>query len=154
MRRLSSILIMLIYGFFLVAMCLWWQQYYLTEAAADWAFVFYMPYYFGGACLICFFLARLCFVISKSTKIWEYFLYLLLFLLIVYIPEGLGEALMQSYDDGYTTLFKNWSHWLHPLIRSSGSTARVILAESAFGFSLGSFWQMRKEKKKQNSLKR
>ena len=45
------------------------------------------------------------FFISKSTRIWDYFLYLLLLLLIVYIPEGLGEALMHSYDDGYTTLF-------------------------------------------------
>lgn len=143
-RRLSSIFLILIYGLFLVLMCLWWQQYYLTDAAADWAFVFYLPYYFGGAFLICFFLGRMCFFIRKRTRIGEYFLYLLLLLLIVYLPEGLGEALMYSYEDGYTTLFKNWSHWLYPFIRS-GSTARVILAESAFGFSLGSFWQIRKE---------
>lgn len=78
------------------------------------------------------------------------FLYLLLLLLIVYIPECLRQVLMSSYDDGYTTLFKDWYPWLHPLIRSSGSTARVILGESALGFSLGSFLQMRKEKKKQN----
>lgn len=146
MRRLSSILLIITYGIILVLMCLWWQRYYLTWAAGNWAFVFYIPYYLGGAFLICFFLARLCFFISKSTRIWDYFLYLLLLLLIVYIPEGLGEALMHSYDDGYTTLFKNWSHWLYPLIRSSGNTARVILAESAFGFSLGSFLQMRREK--------
>lgn len=57
------------------------------------------------------------------------FLYLLLLLLIVYIPEGLGQALMSSYDDGYTTLFKDWHPWLQPLIRNSGSTARVILGE-------------------------
>ena len=149
MRRLSSILLIIVYGIFLVLMCLWWHQYYLTWAAADWGFIFYIPYCLGGAFLICFFLARLCFFISKSTRIWEYFLYLLLLLLIVYIPEGLGQALMSSYDDGYTTLFKDWSPWLHPLIRSSGSTARVILAESALGFSLGGFLQMRKEKKRQ-----
>lgn len=150
MRKLSSIVLIIVYGIFLVLMSLWWHQYYLTEAAGDWGFIFYIPYCIGGAFLSCFFLARLCFFLSKSNKIWEYFLYLLLILLIVYIPEGLGKALMSSYDDGYTTLFRNWSPWIEPLIRSNNTT-RIILAESALGFSLGSFWQMRKEKKKQKN---
>lgn len=148
MRRLSGILPIVVYGIFLVLMVLWRQQYYLTWTAGIWGVLFYTPYYCGGAFLMCFFLARLCFFINKSAGIWECFLYLLLLLPAVYIPEGLGEALMESYKDGYTTLFKNWSPWLYPLIQDGVSNARVILAESAVGFSAGSFWQMRKEKKR------
>ena len=148
MRKFSGILPIIFYGIFLVLMAIWWKQYYLTEAAADWGFIFFIPYGLGGAFLICFFLGRLCFFINKNTRAWETFLYLLLLLLVVYIPEGLGEALMQSYSDGYSTLFKNWSAWLHPLIRRGGNTTRIILSESTLGFSLGSFLQIRKERKK------
>ncbi len=60
---------------------------------------------------------------------------------------------MKSYSDGYSTLFKNWSAWLHPLIRRGGNTTRIILAESAIGFFWGSFWQVRRERKKQTDNK-
>ncbi len=153
MRRLLSTLLIIVYGLFLVLMVLWWQQYYLTEAAGDWAFIFFIPYGLGGAFLMCFFIGRLCFFIKQNARVWEIFLYLLLLLLVVYIPEGLHEALMQSYSDGYSTLFKNWSAWLHPLIRRGGDTTRIILAESAIGFSLGSFLQVRRERKKQTEKK-
>lgn len=148
MKKFLSILPIIAYGIFLVLMALWWKQYYLTMDAAGWGFIFYVPYVLGVAFLMCFFLGRLCFFINKNTSVWVFFLYLLLLLLAVYIPEGLGEALMQSHSDGYSTLFKNWSAWLHPLIRRSGNTTRIILTESALGFSLGSLLQMRKEKKK------
>ena len=152
MRRLSSPLLIIAYGIFLVLMYLWGHQYYLTDTVLVWWLFCYVPYVLGGAFLLCFFVARLVVFTRESTKIWKFFSYLLLLLLLVYIPEGFLQALTSSYDNGYTALFRDWSAWMEPLFKESGE-ARIILIESALGFSLGSFLQMRKEKKKQKDSK-
>ena len=139
MKKLRAPLIIIAYGIVLCLFYLWGDQYSSWNAGLFCVLTFF-PYFLGGAFLVCFFLGRLTLKLKDGPG-WIFLIYLVILMGAVYFSECFGEA-GASYYDGYKSVFYEAGLWIYPLRHS-----KIILAETATGYLLGSIYQIVKEKR-------
>lgn len=144
-KKIKSIIPIIIYFIFLIVMNVWWMEYYMNEAALAFGIFFYIPYFVGGAFIMCFFLGRLVGKINKDNRVWTWMVYLLILLVLIYFVIWFHEAIRRSHPN-FSNIFKQDVQWWYGF---TVVDTKIILTETAVGFLLGEIFQNFKEKRKQ-----
>lgn len=143
-KKLKGIIpffLIIIYGVILIFLDIWWMQYYMKPLALDFGFLYYIPYCLGGACLSCFFLARLIFRIRFKERRRGRLLYLLFLGFIVYLSRLYAASILDTYPDYFRAFTEGISKWYYGLTYHDNA---LILLESLIGFGVGEIYQNRK----------